>query len=181
MKKTNTTKAMAVTSLLISLVILIVIILPFQFGRAEKTLKNEYDRGLVFSGFNKPVPDGYNYISNKKNHSLVLSKIDIFKPTYTLVYSYADENVNDRFNIEVIQYERINIIDWKINSRLSGTIKNKPFQEAVSLAQKYDLSKENPDPENITVFPPLKPSSSLENTANPQGITIPDKSSLENK
>ena len=181
MKNLKTTKILAVVISFIFLAILIVIILPFQFGSPEKALKNEYDNGIIFSGFNKPIPDGYSYISSKKNHNLILSKLDIFKPIYTLVYSYADESVNNRFNVEIIQYERINVINWKITSRLSGTIKNKSFQEAVSIAQKYNLSKENPDPANITVFAPLQTSSSSETIVYPQGVTVPNQGGAETK
>ncbi len=182
MNNSKTIKIVLISlALLISLITFSVIIIPFQLGIPEKSLKNEYDNGLVFSGFGKPIPDGYNYISSKKNHRLVLSKIDILKPIYTLVYSYTDESVNDRFSIEIIQYERVSLINWKITGKLSGNIKNKPFSEAVALAQKYDLSKENPDPENITVFSPLQPSSSSETVVYPQGVTLPNQTSLENK
>ena len=164
------------------MLILSVIFVPYNFNIPEDSLKNEYDNGLVFSGLGVPIPDGFKYVSSRKDYKLILSKFSLDKPVYTLVYSLSDKSVTNKYNIEVIQYQRKNLIQWNILSHKSGYFLNSSFDQAVSLASKYDLSIQNPKPENITVFEPLQPSTnpSLTANANPE-VIVPNSQGVSTK
>jgi hypothetical protein len=87
------------------------------------------------------------YSKNGLSSEIVMSKFDLFHPIYAFVYTLSEKSTY----VQVIHLDRTGVLNFDIKDYVLVEVK-KPFQEAVTLAQKYDLSKENPDPANITVY-----------------------------
>ena len=88
-------------------------------------------------------------------YKFVNTKLDPFNPVISLV---KEDKINNK-NIQIVIYtlKRIGINNFDIDKYVVANLYTKPFPEAIAIAQKYDLSKENPDPENIRVqTPPTK-------------------------
>lgn len=171
---------------LIAFIILVVIIssiismLLYSQSQINKNVLEYFSNQIG----NRGTKLGTDYLENK-NKEIIITRFDINSPVVSLVYLRYDERQNQGIissRAEVYKFNRQGFLDWSNATHLvSVDIDNKPFKEAVTLAQKYDLSTENPDPENITVFTPLKPFSSSETVVYPQGVTIPDQGGVENK
>ena len=103
-----------------------------------------------------------------------MTKFDPINPTYSLVYKYSGDKstTESAKSVRVFHLKRSGILNFTVSDQIRVDIFRKSFSEAVALAQKYDLSKENPDPQNITVFAPLQPSSNTQPIVYPE-VTIP--------
>ena len=103
---------------------------------------------------------------------------------YTVIFNMYEINNQNRFRFEQLEVSRKSILDfnWEIDKIYAGYILDKTFDQAVSLASKYDLSKENPDPANITVFEPLQPSTNPSSTpnTNPE-VIVPNSQGVSTK
>jgi hypothetical protein len=102
-----------------------------------------YAEGVDFDSFNDKFYKQYTFVNTSMNP---------FNPVITFVAE--DKNVTDSISVEVYSLRRSNVHNFDFESRYNADIKNKTFEEAVEIARRYDLSKENPDPDNITVFEP---------------------------
>ena len=99
-----------------------------------------YREGDNFEKYYSEVYNGYQF---------VVSSYNPLNPTITLII----QNKNGSISFDLLTLRRKGFNDFDYLTQNGGSIKNKSFQEAIDLAKKYDLSKENPDPSNITVFP----------------------------
>jgi hypothetical protein len=158
------------TILILTITAILLAIIPV-YTTPKANIIDEINDGVKLSGNgNTKIVGGWNgYFKDNQNAEIVISSFNVIHPVYSLVYTFTEKSTY----IQIISLTRKNVFDFKVDDYIIVEVK-KPFKEAVSLAQKYDLSKENPDPENITVFPPLKPSSSPETVVYPQGVTMPD-------
>ena len=120
-------------------------------------------------------------IGHERVNKIFIS-INPLHSSYTVLFNTYKVDGKDRTRFAQVNVSRESIFnfEWTADKTYTGYI-YKPFSEAVDIAQKYDLSKENPDPQNITVFAPLKPSSSSETVVYPQGVTVPNQGGVETK
>jgi hypothetical protein len=100
-----------------------------------------YQNGDTFYSVYKDFYSKYDFVTTEYNP---------FNPIITAI----KENISSKdLSIDIYKMQRINLMDFDLYEQRGATIKNKSFEEAVEIAKKYDLSKENPDPTNITVYP----------------------------
>ena len=168
--------------IVIFLAIGIIFISPIFFNNPEKTIISEFDNSTLFTNDKTKFKGGFSgFIKGNYyvKHTVVMSHFDINNPIFTLIVDNKDDVSTDLF---VFQFSRYSFTTMKIDSYIQASIKyTADFDKTVSIAQKYDLSKENPDPQNITVFTPLQPSSSSETVVYPQGVTVPYQGGVETK
>lgn len=114
-----------------------------------------------------------NFFKDKLEYKIVTTKFDPINPTYSLVYKYSGDKstTESAKSVRVFHLKRSRILNFTVSNQIRADIFIKSFQEAVDIAQKYDLSKENPDPENITVFSPIQPSNNTQPIVYPE-VTI---------
>jgi hypothetical protein len=147
-----------VLSILISLLIilLIAILIVPSVVYPESIIIDEINSGVKLSGDKKnPITGGWDgYVTETGSKEIVMSRFDVSNPVYTLVTKFSNESPSVSF--QVIQLSRTNLVDFEILDYTIASHPDKPFQEAVEIARKYDLTKENPDPENITIFEPIE-------------------------
>ena len=169
--------------ILITIVILTISFISIVLYSQSKISENVVNYFANQTG-NRGAKLGPEYLENKTKQVLI-TKYDVNHPQVSLVYLRYDDRQNGGIissRVEHYSLNRQGFLDWSdVTHLLSVDVDNKPFSEAVAIAQKYDLSKENPDPANITVFAPLKPSSSSETVVYPQGVTLPNQGGSENK
>ena len=171
MKNLKKYRILLIVVLLLLIVTLGIMFYPFVIKSNDQIIDNyflssENDKGSLVA---------VNYFKNKPaENTLIITKFDLINPTYSLVYNYSKSSLSnyDIYSVYVFHLKRTGILSYSVSDKINVTIKNKPFSEAVALAQKYDLSKENPDPQNITVFVPLQPSSNTQPIVYPE-VTIP--------
>ena len=84
------------------------------------------------------------------NLDYITSNYNPINPVVTFV-GESKESKNSLYSTLFILEK--NNFDFEIKSQQQIIFQNKSFQEAVEIARKYDLTKENPDPANITVYP----------------------------
>jgi hypothetical protein len=102
----------------------------------------DYKNGYNFEKFSKEFYKEYKFVYTNYN------------PIELTITFVASNNCCDKNNdITVYHLKRKSITEFEIYSFAKVFIKNKTFQEAAELAQKYDLAQTNPDPANITVNP----------------------------
>jgi len=158
-KKIFISKLFQKISIFLSLVFITILILvfisvkAFEKSNIEKNIKSIFNETPEFSAdYTSIKPEMFdNFVSNNQ-WEIVQTKFDFLKPTYSIIIKKDGWN-----DVYVFHLQRNDIFSAKfnlINTAISVDISNKPFTEAISLAQKYDLSKENPDPQNIRVFEP---------------------------
>ena len=132
----------------------------------------------IFSSDKKSkINNGFNGIVRDLKWDIVLSKFDIINPKFSLL---REGRSGDYTKIWLVTFTRKNIVSWEVVEYIQIET-NYNLDKSKSIAQKYDLSKENPDPANITVFAPLQPSSSSETVVYPQGVTVPNQGGFETK
>jgi hypothetical protein len=127
---------------------------PLYFGNiGEKNLAKEYNSETSIFSYdqNSPIIDGWEGVKQRNpNYEVVLTNNNPFSP----IFSYVTDNGYSRgvghlylkrkstFSME---FELVNYIAYRTE---------KPFDEAIEIARNYDLTKENPDPQNIKVIEP---------------------------
>jgi hypothetical protein len=136
--------------------IVFIIIYPFLFNKPEQTIINEYNSETSFfsSDGESSIENGFQgFLNNYERHEFVLTSFDIYEPSYSLVREYSD-TLKD---ITLIKLRRNGFFSWDVVYSQTSNIKNYTFPQVLDLAKTHDLSKQNPDPENITVFKPPTP------------------------
>jgi hypothetical protein len=143
-----------IISIFIFLLIAFLLVYPV-FSEPEKIIIEETNSGVKLSGDRVSIIQGgwEGFLDNGNRNELVLTKFDLINPEYTQIYSIS-ENI---IRFKVINLRRFGIYNFNIESYIFVSLDNKTFDEAVEIARNYDLTKENPDPENITVFEPPSP------------------------
>ncbi len=156
--------------------IILLAILPV-YTIPKTSIIDEINNGVKLSSdSNSKIKGGWStYSENGIRSEIVFTTFDMINPKYCLIYS----NNQEYSYIELITLKRTSLFSFEVESYTPFEVK-KPFSEAVSIAQKYDLSKENPDPANITVFATLQPSSGRQYVGS-EGVTIPSQGSSESK
>jgi hypothetical protein len=102
-----------------------------------------YSDNFNFEKYNQKFNSDYKFVITDSN---------LLKPVVTLI----EKSKNSSLYTSIYKLER-NFTNVEVYEKIQVNIQNKSFQEAIELAKKYDLSKENPDPENIIVqTPPTK-------------------------
>jgi len=130
---------------------LFILIFPLLFEKPNKSIIDEFnsEKSFFSQDKNSRIDGGFNAVVRDQNYSIVQTKFDFFKPQYAFI---RESKVSDFSKVWLIQLERKNIIDWKISS--FTLIQTKlDLNKTREIVQKYDLSTNNPDPQNITVFP----------------------------
>jgi len=117
----------------------------------QKAIIAETNNGTELSGSrSEKIVGGFEvYSENGDQVDIVLTKFDLFNPKYTQVYFSSGKYIH----FKIIQLKRTSLFTFEVVDYYYASTKMS-FEEAKSIAQKYDLSKENPDPENIRVSPP---------------------------
>jgi hypothetical protein len=139
----------------ILLIFLLLMFIPFNSHKLEYSVKKIFNDTPVFSNSGNSIDDKRferfttSYDGKQNEWDIVLTSFNLSRPKVSLVI-----NFDTYVDVFVIELDRDTIIsqEWKYKSYTSIDIKNRSFSEAVEIAKKYDLSKENPDPENIRVF-----------------------------
>lgn len=161
MSKKNIIIATISTFTLLILVGLGVGILPFLIdSNLQKTITNwetnkteikvngmilgNYQNGATFDSFSKEF---------YKQQQFVISKPDLFNPVISLVREDKCCDEYKKVTIDIYHLKRTGINSFELHSYSNNTIRNRSYQQALEIAKKYDLTKTNPDPANITVFP----------------------------
>jgi len=124
-------------------------------------VKLEYNTNPIFSN-NKlePIKGGFDSVSkNSIGQYLVLTKFDIFNPTYSLV---IDNPENDYFGegykeIRYIELKRNGIDTFILTNEKYSEIRKLSLAETLAIASKYDITTDFPGKEkySITNYPPL--------------------------
>jgi hypothetical protein len=155
---------------------ILVLIVPI-YTNPRNVIIDEINNGVKLSSDRRiKIKGGWNSFSeNGVESNIVLTAFNILEPKYSLIYS----NNKEFSYIQVIKVVRTSFFDFQVYDYTIVEAR-KSFSEAVALAQKYDLSKENPDPASITVFAPLQPSSGRQYVGS-EGVTIPSQGSAESK
>jgi|GEM_PF-3171208 hypothetical protein len=119
------------------------------------------------SYFSSEINKNYEFVQSEKDvNPNPKSLLNVVKDrSYGMVFTNSNEfiitkrkltflyNAKDGFvSFAVYYFERNSIFTWQIKNIEKGYFNNTSYEKAVAIAQKYDLSKENPDPENITVY-----------------------------
>jgi len=152
-------KKIIIIFLLLVLVILgflMYLFYPIYFGNiGEQSLIDEYNSETsLFTGSRSlPIKDGWKGVKEiSPKYKVFLTDANLFDPKFT----YITDDGGDENGFMILSLKRDNLFigNYSMVDFRAGNISNKPFTEAVSIAQKYDLSKENPDPQNIRVFEP---------------------------
>lgn len=175
-------KNIAITSIILIIVSLIIFLLwlPFFTNQPEISIKKEFDseKSLFSSTRDTKIIGGFNGMMRELKWKIVQSKFDLMKPVYTLIR----EGTGGKYSsIWIIKLQRDGINSFKVDSYRNGDINNKPFSEAISIAQKYDLSTTNPDPDNITVYPPKTPEQIQQAKKNQEQIKKNDQEYIDQK
>ena len=152
-----------ITTLLVFIsLILGLIYLPFiNFEYTKKDIKNWISQGKETQKTGRKITEYkngdnfdsiYNLFYNKVE--FVITKNNPINPTISVV---KGEKTTARIFVDIYEMKRTGITSYDLIEQYGAIITNKTFPEAIAIAQKYDLSKENPDPENIRVqTPPTK-------------------------
>lgn len=149
---------LAIISVLITSLTLLILYYPVLINQSVVyvNIKRDYNNSVEVTSNGKPLASyqsGYTfekyYTEIYKKYEFIFTKIDPFSPVVTLVAEEKDGSSS----YNALSLKRIGLSDFSYESQIGGSIKNKTFQEAVEIARKYDLTKENPDPANIVVYP----------------------------
>jgi len=91
----------------------------------------------------------------KKNDKkkFVITKYDSLKPITTVLLTYQKVGNNDDVQFETFYLERTGINSFKVNESIISTSTAYTFDEAVEIAKKYDVYKNNPDSSKIRNSP----------------------------
>lgn len=118
---------------------------------------------VIFSYFNKPYPEKYadideTFIKNR-GYKVVMSKFDLANPIYTIIFELGspDDQSYKAYSSDVFELKRKNLFSFEIKEVRLVSTKNLTFDQIIEYAKKGDISKNNPDPKNITVYPPKTP------------------------
>jgi hypothetical protein len=97
-----------------------------------------------------------NSIKRNAKREYVLTKFDYQKPVTTVVMLYETlaDNRQDIY-FETFYLERTGINSFKVNESIVSNSANYTFNEAVELAKKYDVYRENPAKDKISNRPDL--------------------------
>ena len=145
-------------SILIFTLTLVGIYIYKPFVNRDKLFYQIFDEGFTVStnGQTQPKPINETYKQNTEKYSnkfeVVITNLNPFNPVLTYVQDSKKDDKNITYDILYLKRNLTNF-SFEIESRIISKSKNKSFQEAVEIARKYDLTKENPDPANITVYP----------------------------
>jgi len=145
-------KSFAIGIIFIMVAILSIIFYPFLFNLPIKVIVDEYNSDNSFFSIDggSKLKDGFSFFKKYyKNYSIVLTNFDVINPKYSLVLE--SPNASDLSYIQLITLERKDIISWKVKDVKAVTLK-KDYETSIAMASRYDLSTNNPDPENITIF-----------------------------
>jgi hypothetical protein len=149
-KLNNTTKFIIFTIVIVLITISSILTYPFLFNIPEKTIINEFNstNSIFSSDRDSKIIDGFNGIVRDLKWKTTLTKFDIFKPKYSLLRQGSSGSYTQ---VWIITLNRNGLVDWKI-TEFSSVEVNFNLDKSIEIAKKYDLSVENPDPENITVY-----------------------------
>jgi hypothetical protein len=141
--------------LLVFSTILASLIIPIYISPKDRIIK-EINEGTALSGDGvERIKGGWDeYVTETGKKEIVLTSFNLFNPVYSMI---TQRRVGSpKINVQIIYLQRSGINKFNIDTTKVwfSTIKNTTFQEAIQIAKTHDLSKNNPDPENITVFEP---------------------------
>jgi hypothetical protein len=151
MKKIN--KKLILISSLVIISIFAPGVLFIPMINIESFIVNEYDNGVSLNYYKRELKNGFEgnidgeyYIE----HEFVYTSRNPLKPVVNLVINNGEAGID----FETISLERSGLFGWSVSNyiRAKADDESYNFDEALEIAKTYDLSKENPDPENITVF-----------------------------
>jgi len=132
----------------ISIILLGLFFLPsLLFGK--NTIINEFDNGTKLSsdGINKIGGGWDGFTSRKDEYRVILTEYHISRPIYSLVSKFSDNTTY----IQIVQLNRTGLFDFKVESYVFVAVYDTPFNEAVNMASRNNLSLDNPNPEKIKV------------------------------
>jgi len=142
------------------IICLIFVLLVFAFvflpvyTQPYYAIVHEIDHGVILSGDRiNNIKGGWKSITLVDGRKeAVLSTFDITKPVYTLVTQH--DLASNNISFQVIELDRVGIIDFKVVTYTDGFSDKYTFEEMIDIAKKHNLSKDNPDLNNITVRQP---------------------------
>lgn len=168
-KNTSTKNRILILGIVISILVLFTILLFYPLLNFKKTVTGEYDSSTKLTNNGQKIEggfDGYSKIFNK--NEIVITNSNPLNPTFSVVFNFkSNEKTSD---VDILHFKRKGLFKLELDNYRSANIKNKSFQEAIAIAQKYDLSNTNPDPKNITVYPAPTPEQ-IQNIKKSQEIT----------
>jgi hypothetical protein len=149
MSKFFNRKNTAIFILCIFFIMLTLIAFVPVFIQGKGAIISEFDNGTKLSGDGKSrVSGGWaGFTERNEEVEIVVTNNHILQPTLSII---ADETVL------IVNLDRDSVVDFDVIDYQLVTTNDLSFEQLVNLAQRYDLSKENPDPENITIFEPIE-------------------------
>jgi|GEM_PF-5852785 len=124
-------------------------------------IKHEYNTNPIFSSNQViPIKNGFATVTlNSQSNELILTKNDLFNPTYTVLVDYrkSEKVSQDYQSVYIIYLKRVSWDKFQISSFRSNRINNLPITEALDLVSKYDITTDFPgkDKYDIVNYPPL--------------------------
>lgn len=117
----------------------------------ESLVKEQYDSNSKLTNNGNPILGGFDaYEKIFRDYKIVITSYNPINPIFSIVFNFDSDN--NKSDIGIFKFIRTGDFNFEEAEYININVSNKSFQEAVALAQKYDLSKENPDPANITVY-----------------------------
>ena len=147
-----------ITFAILTICIGTLIFLPFiQFDSTKNQIIDWISKGQETKLTGQKISDYKNgdnfntiYADFYSRYEFVTTKFDIVKPLISVV---KEDKATKFSSIDMYSLNRIGLNNFELLEIRTSSLKNKTFQEAVEIARKYDLTKENPDPANIVVYP----------------------------
>jgi hypothetical protein len=153
-------KTIYILSLLIvvSLTLIIFVYPIINTGAMLEYIRDDYEKNPIYSTNNKPVTDGLKTVTkNSSDYKLVLTEFNLIDPVYTLVIDNPDTEYFGGIAYQELDIYRLNrkgFNSFEVYDFRTARIDNKTYEEAIKIAKQYNLVEYNPDPVNITVYPP---------------------------
>jgi len=134
--------------LLIGLITTCLFTLPPLF-LGEITIIDEFNNGTKLSGNGiMKVEGGWPGFSERNTTmKVILTKYDLFNPIYSIVL----EPYEGTSYVQVVQLNRVSILDFEVEGYTGVAVYDAPFIDVVQLASKYNLAEQQPDGYDIHV------------------------------
>jgi hypothetical protein len=149
----------ALILIFILIVIVALMLRPFRSKLIEESVIHAFNETPAFAADNQTIdPNRFQSFITDLNGDevpwkITVSDFNLANPKFTLVIDF------DTFaNVYVLEFRRGSIFEqrWEYVDHTSATARQLDFEDVIKIARKYDLTKENPDPENITIFEPIE-------------------------
>lgn len=160
-KSTSLIKRLVIISviLILSLTGAFIAYLPFMNDKPVNAIKSAWFDANTLAAARTDIL-GYDFETDKwainYEYKFVLTKFDIFKPIYTYVgkLKTGEDRPNERtfIRFRIIYLERIGWDNWKVVANKDGDLSGITFDEATTLASKYDFSQSFPGKETYRTF-----------------------------